>query len=146
MQVLEVAVVAVTGLVLVLAAVRRPRRGRWWPDSARWPVPETAMAVALLTPLVLHLLVDGYRTVMLPAYTMCVGLVLMLARRARRASGILAPSTARRHPRLRALGRVVTALLGLVALAAASLGATLLPVFGLPAPRAPTPLDAPICT
>ncbi|WP_159813751.1 alpha/beta hydrolase family protein [Actinomyces sp. zg328] len=137
MQALEVAVVAITGLVLVLAAIRRPRRGRWWPEGSRWPAPETAMAIALLAPLVLHLLVDGYRTVMIPAYTVCAGLLLLLGLRARRAGRIPTLSEARRHPRLRALGRVITVLLGLVALATSALSATLLPVFELPAPEGP---------
>lgn len=87
MRMLEVVVVVVTAMVVVLVAVRVPRRGRWWPTGGRWPAPEAVLTAALLGPLALHLLIDRPRTVMASAYLVCLVLVTLLGLRAWRGRG-----------------------------------------------------------
>jgi predicted dienelactone hydrolase len=112
---------------LLADLVSGSRRPRW---SSRLP----ALAALLVA---IHLVVEGYRWQMVPAYILGAFLVLRMVLRERKSARPRVPTPSRARRILRILGVAVGFIAGLTVLALAALFSSALPVFSLPEPSGP---------
>ena len=112
---------------LLAHLIPRSRRPRW---LSRLP----ALAAILV---VIHLVVEGYRWQMVPAYALAAFLVSGMVLWSRGAATQHPPTPSRLRRILGILGAIVGFILGLTTLALAALLSTALPVFTLPEPTGP---------
>jgi len=127
MRPIEVLILLALLFSLLAHLIPRSRRPRW---LSRLP----ALAVILV---VIHLVVEGYRWQMVPAYALAAFLVSGMVLRSRGAATQHPPTPSRLRRILGILGAIVGFILGLTTLALAALLSTALPVFTLPEPTGP---------
>jgi len=127
MRPLEVLILLALLFSLLAYLIPRSRQPRWLSR----PLALAAILVAI------HLVVEGYRWQMVPAYALAAFLVLGIALWSRGTATQHPPTPSRLRRILGILGVTVGFIVGLIALALAALLSTALPVFTLPEPTGP---------
>jgi len=127
MRPIEVLILLALLFSLLVHLIPRSRRPHW---LSRLP----ALAVILV---VIHLVVEGYRWQMVPAYGLAAFLVLRMVLWSKRTATQRIPTSSRVRRIQGILGVTVGFIVGLTTLALATLFSTALPVFILPEPTGP---------